>query len=135
MDCKDRVLTPTNEDITAGWIPTTSNDTVVGSDGIILYNAWTGNTQYWSGTESSLSTLKVKQTANAQTNPDYYYAEAIRIPNNVAYASCTAGHKYRMTFTFDANAAGGTVRLYQNGYNQGVDRTVTSGTKIGRAHV
>ena len=60
----------------------------------------------------------MKQTANAQTDPEYYGAEAVVIPNNIAYGSCTDEHLYRITATFTASAAGGTFALYQGGYNQ-----------------
>ncbi|MBR2190753.1 MAG: fibronectin type III domain-containing protein, partial [Eubacterium sp.] len=122
------VLTPTNEDITVDWIPTVSENTNIGSNGIKLYNKWTGNTEYFDGSLTSLQDARLKHVAVQQTNPDYYYAEAIRIPNNVAYANCTAGHKYRMTYTFDASQAGGKAILYQNGYNQGEEITIASGT-------
>ena len=122
------VLTPSIEDITSGWIPTVVKNTAIGNNGIVLFNEWEGNTQYYYGTESSLDTLRVKQTANAQVNPNYYYAEAIRIPNSLAYAGCSDYHKYRITYTFDASVAGGTVRLAQEGYNQTDEETVVAGT-------
>ncbi|MCR5429905.1 MAG: fibronectin type III domain-containing protein, partial [Eubacterium sp.] len=122
------VLTPENEDITVDWIPTTNQNTAIGSNGIKLFNEWPGNTEYFDGSLTSLSSARLKHVATQQTDPDYYYGEAIRIPNNVAYSSCTAQHKYRMTFTFTASQAGGKAILYQNGYNQGAETTIAAGT-------
>ena len=107
------------------WVPTTATNTPIGSTGLFIYNQWTGNTKYYVGSLTSLANAQLKQTANAQTDPQYYGAEAVVIPNNVAYGSCTAGHKYRITVTFTASAAGGTFALYQGGYSQTQPISVT----------
>ena len=82
---------------------------------------------YYVGSTTSLANLRLKENSAPQPIAAGWQ-NAIRIPNDVAYSSCTDEHKYRMTVQFDASAAGGDVRLYQNGYNQGSDVTVASGT-------
>ena len=116
------------------WVPTSSANTPVGNDGTYIYNEWPSNTQYYVGTLSSLSGLKVKQSTDPQV-PQFYYGQAIRIPNSVAYASCVNNHKYRVTASFNASAAGGTAVVWADGYGQGETKTVVSGTNTFTAYI
>ena len=116
------------------WVPTASANTPVGNDGTYIYNEWPSNTQYYVGTLSSLSGLRVKQSTDPQV-PQFYYGQAIRIPNSVVYASCVNNHKYRVTASFDASAAGGTAVVWLDGYGQGDTKTVASGTNTFTADI